>query len=231
MSSVSVLVDGLGRRYGRRWALAHVSFALTPSTTAMLIGQNGAGKSTLLRVLATALRPDRGRVLVGGFDVVANASEVRRSMAIIGHADYLYDALTAEENLRVVAQHMRMKGRGFGSLLERVGLGPRARDLVSTFSAGMRKRLAFARLLLQEPRLVLLDEPYGALDPSGFDMVDDIVRSLQRSGATLIISTHHWERVAQLASEALLLEEGQLVWRGNAGDAAGRSPKVLEAVR
>src|SRR5687768_1808695 len=179
MQEFAIDVQGVARRYGRRWALADVTFRVPPSTVMMVAGRNGAGKSTLFRVLATAIRPDRGNARVAGFDVIREREDVRRYTALLSHYTYLYDSLTARENLAVVADHLRTGRDRVLPLLEQVGLAARADDAVSTFSAGMRKRLSFARVLLQEPKVVLLDEPYGALDPAGFDLVDAVVAELK----------------------------------------------------
>lgn len=173
----------------------------------MIAGANGSGKSTLLRVLATAIRPDGGRATIGGRDLVAGRDEIRPLVALLGHATYLYDSLTALENLSVVT---RFLGRGdAGAALARVGLDGRADDIVTTFSAGMRKRLSLARVLLQSPRLVLLDEPYGALDPAGFGLIDVLVREWKSQGATILMATHQIDHVTPMADRSILLDEGR----------------------
>jgi heme exporter protein A len=198
----------VARRYGRRWALSDVTLHVPPASAMMVLGRNGAGKSTLLRVLATAIRPDRGSVTIGGFDVVRDREDVRKLIALLAHQTYLYEALTARENLAVVADHLRVSRDRIAPLLEQVGLSARGDDVVSTFSAGMRKRLSFARVLLQEPRVVLLDEPYGSLDPPGFDLVDSVIRGLKASGATIVMATHQAERASRLCELSLTLENG-----------------------
>src|SRR6185436_19203097 len=102
----AVDVQRLARRYGRRWALAGVTFQLAPATVMMIAGRNGAGKSTLLRILATAIRPDGGSASIGGFDVVRQREDVRKLTALLSHQTYLYEQLTARENLEVVADHL-----------------------------------------------------------------------------------------------------------------------------
>lgn len=226
MQDVSVEVEQLARRYGRRWALADVTFRLQAGSVMMVAGRNGAGKSTLFRVLSTAIRPDRGRARIGGFDVVREREDVRKLTAILAHQNYLYESLSAKENLQVVADHMGNRRNGVMGILEQVNLGARANDTVSTFSAGMRKRLSFARILLQEPRLVLLDEPYGALDPPGFEMVDGVIRELKRRGVTILMATHQWERGARMADTALVLEAGKTIWQGPASEALEHEPKA-----
>ena len=216
--SAAIDATNLARRYGRRWALIDVSFNLTGGAVLMVAGANGSGKSTLLRTLATGIRPDAGSASVGGFDVVTEREDVRRLVALLSHASYLYDSLTARENLAIAADHLGRPRNGINALLDRVALGRRADDPVATFSAGMRKRLSFARVLLQEPRVALLDEPYGQLDPEGFVLVDDVVRELKSRGTTVIIATHQLERGGTIADEALLLDSGRVAWRGKAGE-------------
>ncbi len=206
-------VEGLGRRYGRRWALADVSFDVPAGSVVMVAGANGAGKSTLFRVLATAIRPDRGRAAVGGFDVITHRQDVRKMTAILSHHNYLYEALTARENLEVVCNHLGTSHAQIPDVLAQVGLTDRANDLVSTFSAGMRKRVSLGRVLLQNPSVVLLDEPYGALDPAGFELIDTLVAALKHSGATVLMATHQVDRVAKFADKTLVLEKGRVVAR------------------
>lgn len=207
---MQIVASNLARRYGRRWALADVSFRVESGELLMVAGHNGSGKSTLFRLLATAIRPDRGSVTIGGLDAVRDRDELRRSIALLSHASYLYDSLTARENLEVVARFLDANAE-VARHLERVGLAKRANDAVATFSAGMRKRLSIARLLLQRPRVVLLDEPYGQLDPEGFVLIDDLVRELKQHGATVLMATHQVEHVAPFADRTLTLAEGRIV--------------------
>jgi heme ABC exporter ATP-binding subunit CcmA len=213
MADLAIEVSNLARRYGRRWALSDVSFQVPAGTVVMVAGRNGAGKSTLFRVLCTAIRPDRGFARVAGFDVVKAREDVRRITAMLSHQNYLYESLTAKENLEVVASHLGIRRNGIGEILEQVTLGGRANDAVSTFSAGMRKRLSFARILLQEPKIVFLDEPYGALDPPGFDLVESVIAGLKARGVTILVATHQVERVARFADMSVTLEEGRVVKR------------------
>jgi heme exporter protein A len=224
-----IRVENVGRRYGRRWALADVSFEAREGSVIMVAGRNGSGKSTLFRVLSTAIRPDRGQALVGGFNVVREREDVRKITALLSHYSYLYESLTASENLRVVAEHLGVGRNGLMAILERVNLAQRADDTVSTFSAGMRKRLSFARILLEQPRVVMLDEPYGQLDPEGFVLVDEVVNELKAKGTTILMATHQLERGASLADDAVLLDAGRVVWSGSARDVLAKDRKREEA--
>lgn len=181
----------------------------------MIIGANGSGKTTLIRLLGTALSPTSGTLrLFGGSPEAA-----RPRVAMLSHADQHYDDLSARDNLLIADRLAPRAGTDVGAVLEAVGLGPRADDIVRTFSQGMRKRLAFARLLWKRAELVLLDEPYAGLDPAGGRFVDTLVRDLRASGTTVVLSTHQVSRGAALCDDAVLLEGGRVKWRGKAADA------------
>jgi len=171
-------------------------------------GRNGSGKTTLLRVLATAIRADGGRAVVGGFEL-ARREEIRGISALLSHQSYLYESLTARENLDVVSRFCGAPAPSPAVVLERVGLTARAEDPVSTFSAGMRKRLSLARVLLQQPSIAFLDEPYGQLDPEGFGLVDEVVAELRSRDASVLIATHQVERVGRFANRTITLEAGR----------------------
>jgi heme exporter protein A len=213
----AIEANGLSKRYGRRWALLNAGFVLPRASTLLLAGHNGSGKSTLMRVLATATRADRGSATVAGHSL-RDHSAVRPHVALLGHASFLYETLTAEENLSIAANLLGRDRAEVMLLLDRVGLKQRAKDLVSSFSAGMRKRLSLARVLLQRADVLLLDEPYGALDPAGFALMDEVVKEAKQRGATVILSTHQLERGVSLCDFALLLEQGEIEWSGNAAD-------------
>jgi heme ABC exporter ATP-binding subunit CcmA len=212
----AIAAAGVCRRYGRRWALSEVGFEVAEGSLAMVSGRNGSGKSTLLRVLATAIRADRGTVHILGHDAARERETVRQGIALLGHRTQLYEPLTALENLTVAARFLGADARRAALLprLEEVALGDRADDAVQTFSAGMRQRLAIARVLQQEPRVVLLDEPYGHLDPPGFLLVDGLLQRLRRQGSTVVMATHLVARGRNLCDQALVLEEGRLVYSG-----------------
>ncbi len=215
-----LLIDDVSRRYGRRWALVHVSAEVSPGAAWMVLGPNGCGKSTLLRCLSTALRPHRGQIRLGGADLWAHRGRLRRRIAVLGHQAHVYDDLSGAENLRVWA---RLGGYApdIPALLERVGLDPGRRDPVRTFSAGMRRRLAIARMLLKDPELVLLDEPFTALDKEGRSFLLDLVRELIERGVALLMATHLPSVAAEVCEHALVLESGSVVYQGPSAGALG----------
>lgn len=214
----TIEISGLGRRFGRRWALAEVSLVVPAGARVMVTGRNGSGKSTLLRVLATASRVDRGSARVAGHDIRKERAAVRRRVALLGHYSYLYEAFSARDNLRVAARFARARADRIDALLDQVGLLRRADDPVSIYSAGMRKRLALARALIQDADVLLLDEPYGELDPAGFALLDGVLEVQRARGATVLIATHLLEHGRDLCDLAITLDEGRLVWSGPASE-------------
>lgn len=226
---IAVSAARVCRRYGRRWALADVSFEVSEGALVMITGRNGSGKSTLLRVLSTAIRSDSGTIRILGHATHENRDLARAKTALLGHRTHLYEPLTAIENLAVAARFLGKDRRRAALLaqLDEVGLADRADDAVQTFSAGMRQRLALARVLLQEARVAFLDEPYGHLDPAGFLLVDRLLRRLKKEGATVLMATHLLARGRDLCDRALVLEAGRLVFEGGTAEMPG--PEGLAA--
>jgi heme exporter protein A len=211
---------GVCRRYGRRWALIDVDLEVSRGSSLVVAGRNGSGKSTLFRVLSTLLRADRGAIRIMGQDPARDLPHARRQVAILSHHSNHYEALTALENLAVAARFLQRPSDRASLLpaLDQVGLADRADDAVTTFSAGMRKRLTLARTLLQAASVVLLDEPYGQLDPPGFRLIDRVIQDLRAGGTTVLMATHLLERGAALCERGLVLEGGRVAWSGRAAD-------------
>lgn len=209
----ALVLDDVSRRFGRRWALARVSYTLPAGRALLLTGHNGSGKSTLLRLIATAIRPTAGNVRVRGHDTREQTEQVRREVALLSHDSFLYEDLTAHQNLLVLG---RLLGRpdpaaDSRALLERMGLSARASHPVRHFSAGMRKRLAIARMLAQRPKLALLDEPFGELDPAGILHMEQVIGTLRAEGVGIILATHLVEQGERLCDERLHLVDGRRV--------------------
>jgi heme exporter protein A len=219
MATPAVVAAGLGRRFVGRWAVRDVSIEVPAGALLLLHGPNGAGKTTLVRLLASALSPTEGKVAVFGCE----PREVRSRMALLSHADGHYDELSARDNLEQARQLGRLRG-SVDEVLQRVGLGHRQHDPVRQYSAGMRKRLAFARLLLKAPELALLDEPYAALDAEGHALVDTLFRELHEAGTTLVVSTHQVHRLAPLCTHHAELGAGRLVAFGPQSPLAASQP-------
>ncbi len=205
----AILLEGVGRRMGRELVLDGVELEIAPGRVVVLRGGNGAGKTTLLRLLATRLRPNRGDGRVFGFDLVKQAADVRRHVGLLSVLGGNYPVLTARENLRLAWTLGGDAGAGapreaaLADVLARVGLEGAADKLVRTYSSGMKKRLGLARLLLRDPDLWLLDEPYAALDDEGKRLVDEAVAHARSAGRTVLMASHESDREG-LAPDAVL---------------------------
>ncbi len=221
---------GLFRRYGFHWALRDVSLEAPRGEVLAVIGANGSGKTTLLKTIATALRPTRGTVEVLGFDVAKSPDEIRRRVGLLSHYTYLYEELTALENLGFARAMYGLPGdrERLEEALRSVGLGRVGHAAVRTFSSGMKKRLALARATLHLPELVLLDEPYGALDAAGLTWVDRFLSSVREAGRTAIVATHHVERVLALCQRVVWLEKGAVTYEGGPEEVALRVAAAAE---
>ncbi len=206
-----VVTESLGRRFGPVVALADVSLWVAEGSCLLLAGPNGSGKTTLLRVLATALRPTEGRAWVCGYDVASEGGRVRQVCAYLGTSPGLYGALTGWENLCLAADLCGRPRSRVGDLLARVGLEAVAHRPVSTYSLGMRRRLGLARVLLQEARVVLLDEPFVGLDEQGRGLVEELVREVKGQGGAVVVASHDRDRGLRVCDAVAELQDGQLV--------------------
>lgn len=207
-----LIVDDLSRRFGARWAVARASFELPRGEALMLTGHNGSGKTTLLRCLATALKPHVGSAHWDGADVWVERQSCRTRISLYSHASALYEDLSGPDNLALWAKLGGHEPRIEARLAE-VGLEHR-NEPVRTYSAGMKRRLALARALLKDPELLLLDEPFAALDPEGRALVLDLAQARKASGTTLVLATHLPEAAASLCDRRIHLESGQIVEEG-----------------
>ena len=202
--------SGLGRRFGTRWVLRGVSLQVRRGEAVGLLGANGSGKSTVLRIVGTLLKPNAGSASVNGLDVVKDASSVRSQVGYLAHTPGLYDDLTARENLRFAADMLGLPYSAVESSLERVGLMHVARDRVRGFSAGMQRRLALARLMMRNPRVLLLDEPYSNLDAEGIELMNSIFAAVVRSGGAALVALHELAPAKGMLDRTLTLVNGRI---------------------
>lgn len=212
MTRDAVVVEGMAKRFGRKWALRGASVRVEAGTAVALMGHNGSGKTTLLRIIATTLRPTRGRGTIFGHDLLKEGHAVRELVGALYHAPGVYGDLSARENLEF-ARRM-LGGRvvvGIEEALERVGLQHAANERAAGFSSGMTRRLALARLVMRPPRILLLDEPYASFDADGIALVNQMVRETVDRGGLAMIATHDPERSGPVVDRVITLREGRVV--------------------
>jgi heme exporter protein A len=209
-------VRKLIKRFGLKPVLRGLNFHADPGEFIAILGPNGAGKTTFLRILSSLSRPTLGDVRVAGYRLPDQAAAVRRRLGVVSHQPLLYGDLTAEENLRFYARLYGIEhedGR-VGEVLELVGLAPRRRDLVRTFSRGMQQRLAIGRAVLHDPDVILFDEPHTGLDQDACNMLDGVLRRVAAQGRTIVMTSHDLARIADLASRFDVLSRGAIIASG-----------------
>lgn len=208
----ALAIRNVRKVFGARRALDKVSLVLPEGAFLSIFGPNGAGKSTLMRIISTLSRPTSGDVTVLGQDALSHPDEVRSRIGVIGHASMLYRDMTAEENLMLMA---RLYGvaepeKRVRMLLKSVELDHRRLDVVRTFSRGMTQRLSIARALVNDPDLVLLDEPYSGLDPHAVDIFDMLIDRV-KADRTFIMVSHDLQKGFDMCTHALVLAGGRVV--------------------
>ena len=207
-----VSAEDVSRNFGRRRAVARMTFHAARGMILGLLGPNGAGKSTLLAMLATVLRPSSGRIRYGTLGSSAGPA-LRSRIGVLGHDLFLYPELTARENLVFFAGLYGLadaEARARGAL-EKAGLDTRGDDPVAGFSRGMRQRVALERALIHNPRLALLDEPFTGLDDASTGLLVRRLRDLREAGAIVIVATHDLDLAEGLLDRALFLRDGRIV--------------------
>lgn len=202
----------LSKSYGYYRIFEDLSFTIHSGECFALFGPNGAGKTTLLRVLATLHRPSSGRFEILGHDGVTEKEFIRQHMMLVAHGSHLYDDLDAVENLQFA---MAMRGqrptrREIKCALDLVGIGAFSELKVRFFSAGMKKRLALAKVSVAQPSVLFLDEPYNALDDAGIEIANSLIRALCQNGGAALMTTHDRTKAAHVAHRAGILSQGTL---------------------
>lgn len=205
-----IRVRKLVKHFGLKPVLRGLDFDLEQGGFAALVGPNGSGKTTLLRILSTLARPSSGRVQIDGCELPGDEAQVRHLLGVVGHQPMLYGELTGEENLRFFARlyGVPQPSSRIEEALDLVGLRAAGAERVRSYSRGMQQRLAIARAVLHQPRLLLLDEPHTGLDQQAAAMLDELLRRLAGSGRSVVMTTHDLGRAHALASRVDVLVRG-----------------------
>jgi len=212
MAQAAIALDNVSKSLGGRPVLNGISFVVEQGDVFGYLGPNGAGKTTTIRVMLGLFPPNSGRALILGKN--AESEEARQRVGFVLEADGLYENMTAHENLDYYSQIYGLlpsaKDRRIDEMLELARLSDRARDKVSSYSKGMRQRLALARSMLHEPDLLILDEPTAGLDPTGQIEVRQTILDLAERGKTVFLSSHNLDEVQRICNRIALIDKGEI---------------------
>jgi ABC-2 type transport system ATP-binding protein len=216
MPETAIQVRALEKSYQQLEVLRGVDFDVARGSIFALLGSNGAGKTTVVNILSTLLKADAGTASVNGFDVGTQAADVRESISLTGQFAAVDDILSGRENLVLVAKlrHLKDAGTIADDLLERFALTDAAARKVSTYSAGMRRRLDIAMSLIGNPPVIFLDEPTTGLDPQARIEVWQAVKELAEHGTTVLLTTQYLDEAEHLADRIAILHQGRIIVNG-----------------
>ncbi|MFG2482264.1 MULTISPECIES: daunorubicin resistance protein DrrA family ABC transporter ATP-binding protein [Streptomyces] len=223
----AIYAEGLVKTFGDVRALDGVDLDVPEGTVLGLLGPNGAGKTTTVRVLTTLLRPDSGKAVVAGMDVLGHPNEVRRAIGLSGQFAAVDEYLTGRENLQMVGQLYQMKAKAAKArateLLERFNLSDAADRTAKTYSGGMRRRLDLAAALVVSPPVMFMDEPTTGLDPRNRQQLWGIIQELVAGGTTLLLTTQYLEEADHLAHDICVVDHGKVIARGTSDQLKART--------
>ncbi|MGW1669895.1 ATP-binding cassette domain-containing protein [Streptomyces sp. NPDC002324] len=223
----AIHAEGLVKTFGDVKALDGVDLDVPEGTVLGLLGPNGAGKTTTVRCLTTLLRPDSGRAVVAGIDVLKNPDAVRRSVGLSGQFAAVDEYLTGRENLQMVGQLYQMRAKDAkvraGELLEQFHLADAADRPAKTYSGGMRRRLDLAAALVVSPPVMFMDEPTTGLDPRNRQQLWEVIKQLVSGGTTLLLTTQYLEEADHLAHDIAVVDHGRVIARGTSDQLKART--------
>jgi ABC-2 type transport system ATP-binding protein len=210
MTQPAILAEGLTYTYGDLVAVDHINFSVAPSEIMGFLGPNGAGKSTVVKMLSGQIKPKAGKATVLGIDVARHPKQVQAQAGICFEITNLYEEMSGAANLNLFANLFGVQDFKAEALLERVGLGGRGRDLVSSYSKGMKQRLMVARALLNQPAILFLDEPTDGLDPVSAEAIRSIILEERARGATVFLTTHDMLEADKLSDRVAFIDQGKI---------------------
>ncbi len=210
----AIQVKGLTKSFGNHAVLRGIDFEVMAGESIVIFGTNGAGKTTLIKILATIMNPSSGSILFDGLSVGTNAESIRQKIGVITHQTFLYNTLTAYENLKFYCRMYDVHSHDtrIREVIEIVGLSSRLHDRIGTFSRGMQQRLSIARALLHDPAIMLLDEPETGLDQQATSILHEVLNRGGGRKRTVILTTHNLERGLALGDRLLILDQGTIVY-------------------
>ncbi|HEY1617549.1 MAG TPA: ABC transporter ATP-binding protein [Streptosporangiaceae bacterium] len=233
-SDALIRATGLTKRFGEFTAVAGIGFELHRGEAFGFLGPNGAGKSSTMRMIGCVSPPTSGELSILGMDAAASGQAIRARLGVVPQEDTLDVELTVQENLLIYGRYFGLPraviAERSARLLEFVQLADRAGDQVEPLSGGMKRRLTIARSLINEPEILLLDEPTTGLDPQARHVVWDRLFRLKQQGVTLVLTTHYMDEAEQLCDRLVVMDAGQIAAGGSPRELIERysTPEVLE---
>jgi ABC-2 type transport system ATP-binding protein len=211
MTPSTILAEDLTYRYGDLLAVDHINFDVGQGEILGLLGPNGAGKSTTVKMLTGQLLPKEGRATLLGLDVARQPKQVQAQIGVCFEITNLYESMSGVENLKLFARLFGVRDFDADALLRRVGLDGRGQDKVEGYSKGVKQRLMVARALVNQPRILFLDEPTEGLDPASAHAIRGVILEEQARGATIFLTTHDMHEADKLCQRVAFIEQGKVV--------------------
>jgi ABC-2 type transport system ATP-binding protein len=222
MMATAISIKNLYKKYGPRYVLDDLSFDVEKGSIYGFLGQNGAGKTTTIKILSGLSISNEGQIIIDNMDSSLEAEKIKNILGLVPQDSEFYDERTALSHMNYFA---RLKGLSKDEgqeqsmlLLERVGLANEMTKKVGSFSHGMKKRLSIAQALLNDPKILILDEPTNGLDPVGVRQVKQIIRECNDIGITILVSSHNLLEIQEICTHVGILKNGKLITEGTIGD-------------
>ena len=223
MNEVLVVQD-LSKKIRRREIIKDVNFQVSKGDICGFIGPNGAGKTTIIRMLTSLVKPTSGEICLNGYDVIKNRKEAIKHLGDIVESPIFFSHMSGEEALMNLAllipnQSKVKRQQKVSEVLEIVGLSERKKDKISTYSLGMKQRLGIAQALLNDPTVIILDEPANGLDPIGIVQLRELILKLnQEHNITFFISSHLLDELQKICNRLVIIKKGEIAWKGTKED-------------
>lgn len=232
MNECILELRNLTKSYDNKMVVDHVNLKVNKGDIFGFLGPNGAGKTTTIRMILNLIKKDQGTVLIDGIDTADDFKQCISKVGTIVESPKFYDYLTGYENLKQVANlHQDINDDRIHDVLTLVKMNNRAKDKVSTYSLGMKQRLGLARALLNNPALIILDEPTNGLDPQGMKEIRELIETLAiEENITFLISTHFLHEVEQICNKVAILKNGKIITQGQVQTLLNKDSEIIKLV-
>lgn len=210
MPNHAIIAENLTYHYGDLLAVDHINFEVAEGEILGFLGPNGAGKTTTVKLLTGQMRPKEGKATLLGMDITQETEKVQAQIGVCFEIANLYEQMTGIENLKLFAQLFRVKNFDVHTLIERVGLGERGKTRVEGYSKGMKQRLMVARALVNQPRILFLDEPTEGLDPVSAESIRNLILEEAAKGVTIFLTTHDMLEADKLSDRVAFIDQGRI---------------------